>query len=95
MENSSQVVLPPPPPPQSHTIEKIESTPTNKRCECCEDFGDCNENWYRYIAYYCVVFFCCPCICLDKCGCCKTSSNSTSHNNGVASGIAIGIALRV
>jgi len=56
--------------------------------KCCNYY---TEDWYSSIAYCFAITFCCPCICIDKCGGCKKESKSTPNNIGY--GIAVGMML--
>jgi hypothetical protein len=63
--------------------------PSNKNITySIKDFcSNCQEPWYSNIAYCFAVIFCCPCICIDKCGGCKQESVSTPNDIGY--GIAV------
>ena len=70
--------------------EPQQNNNIKKDTECCYD---CYERFGVPIVYFFAVIFCCPCICLDKCGCCELERDR-APDNSVGYGIAVGMALK-
>jgi hypothetical protein len=69
-------------------VYTMDNSTTTHCGKCCYDY---TEDYYCSIEYCFAVIFCCPCICIDKCGGCKEESKSTPNNTGMCGGVAVGM----